>query len=318
MSDHPHATVKVASYNIRKALGTDRVRNPLRILKVLQEIDADIVALQEADRRFGVRSSVLPQMLIDHHTDYVPVPLDVQQDSMGWHGNAILVRKGMEVTHHDIIHIPYLEPRGVVTATVETPGGAKLSVFGMHLDLSGLWRGRQARAITELAEAAQADAVARHVGIFLHQPGDVARQWVAFHAQEQVGAAEVEEAERVALHQLSPVHEAAQFGRGGRNLHAQDGVAGFGRGEQVADRADAADARGDPRHFPEAAPFAEFLEAAKLGDMEAGIVHLAVVAEVDGDFGVPFDAGHGINGDGLRHGRCLLIERPAQGGGAAG
>jgi endonuclease/exonuclease/phosphatase family metal-dependent hydrolase len=157
MSDHLHATVKVASYNIRKALGTDRVRNPLRILKVLQELDADIVALQEADRRFGVRSSVLPQVLIDHHTDYMPVPLDVQQDSMGWHGNAILVRKGMEVTHHDIIHIPYLEPRGVVTATIALPGGARLSVFGMHLDLSGLWRARQARAITELAEAACAE-----------------------------------------------------------------------------------------------------------------------------------------------------------------
>jgi len=156
MPDHPPATVKLASYNIRKAIGTDRMRNPLRILKVLQEVDADIVALQEADRRFGVRSSVLPQVLIENHTDYVPVPLDVQHDSMGWHGNAILVRKGIAVTHHDIIHIPCLEPRGVVTATLETRAGA-LTVFGMHLDLSGLWRVRQARTIAELAETARAE-----------------------------------------------------------------------------------------------------------------------------------------------------------------
>jgi endonuclease/exonuclease/phosphatase family metal-dependent hydrolase len=149
------ARIRLASYNIRKALGTDRVRNPLRILKVLQEVDADIVALQEADRRFGTRASVLPQMLLEHHSDYEAVPLDVQHDSMGWHGNAILVRRGIRVLHHDIIHIPCLEPRGVVTATLETAAGP-LTVFGMHLDLSGLWRARQARAIAGLANAARA------------------------------------------------------------------------------------------------------------------------------------------------------------------
>lgn len=149
------AGIKLASYNIRKGLGTDRVRNPLRILKVLAEVGADIIALQEADRRFGSRAAVLSQVLLDHHSDYVAVPLDVQTDSMGWHGNAILVRKGMEVLHHDIIHIPCLEPRGVVTATIATPVGP-VTVFGMHLDLSGLWRGRQARAITALADTARA------------------------------------------------------------------------------------------------------------------------------------------------------------------
>lgn len=150
----PAPGLRLASYNIHKAVGTDGARNPLRILKVLGEIDADIVALQEADLRFGVRSSVLPPLLIERHTDYVPVPLDVQQDSLGWHGNAILVKRGIAVTRHDIIHIPYLEPRGVVTATLETAAGA-LTVFGMHLDLSGLWRARQARAIVELAAAAR-------------------------------------------------------------------------------------------------------------------------------------------------------------------
>lgn len=147
--------LRLASYNIRKGVGLDRVRNPQRILKVLEEVDADIIALQEADRRFGTRASVLPQLLLEHHSEYLAVPLDVQTDSMGWHGNAILVRKGMEVLHHDIIHIPCLEPRGVVTATIATPAGP-LTVFGMHLDLSGLWRGRQARAIAALAETARA------------------------------------------------------------------------------------------------------------------------------------------------------------------
>jgi endonuclease/exonuclease/phosphatase family metal-dependent hydrolase len=147
--------IKVASYNIHKGVGTDRKRDPARILKVLAEIDADIICLQEADLRFGTRESVLPRFLIESHTDYVPVPLDVQHDSMGWHGNAILVRQGITVENHDIIHIPCLEPRGVVTATLGV-GGTQVSVFGMHLDLSGLWRARQARTIAALAETAQA------------------------------------------------------------------------------------------------------------------------------------------------------------------
>lgn len=146
--------IKVASYNIHKGIGTDRQRDPARILKVLAEVDADIVCLQEADLRFGMRTSVLPPFMIASHTDYVPVPLDVQHDSMGWHGNAILVKRHISIDAHDIIHIPCLEPRGVVTATLGI-GGASVSVFGMHLDLSGLWRVRQARAIAALGEAAR-------------------------------------------------------------------------------------------------------------------------------------------------------------------
>ena len=51
--------IKVASYNMRKSIGTDRRRRPERTLQVLCEIGADIVALQEADKRFGARAAVL-------------------------------------------------------------------------------------------------------------------------------------------------------------------------------------------------------------------------------------------------------------------
>lgn len=142
--------LKVASYNIHKCVGTDRRRNPARTIDVLNEIDADVIALQEADRRFGQRAAAIPHLLLEQNSDYRAVPLDVQTDSMGWHGNAILVRKSARLLMHDIIHIPFLEPRGAVIAQVET-GGIHLSVLGMHLDLSGLWRRRQAAAIVKLA-----------------------------------------------------------------------------------------------------------------------------------------------------------------------
>ncbi len=140
----------VASYNIHKAVGTDRRRNPGRVIEVLNELDADIITLQEADRRFGARAAAIPPLLLEQYSDYRAIPLDVQIDSMGWHGNAILAHKSAEVIAHDILHIPYLEPRGAVMAQIAIKG-FDLSIFGMHLDLSGLWRRRQAAAIIKLA-----------------------------------------------------------------------------------------------------------------------------------------------------------------------
>lgn len=58
-------SLRVASYNIRKAIGTDRRRSPERVLEVLGELDADVIALQEADRRFGVRSAAIPPWLLE-------------------------------------------------------------------------------------------------------------------------------------------------------------------------------------------------------------------------------------------------------------
>ena len=106
-------TITVASYNMRKAIGIDRKRKPDRILHVLQQIDADVVALQEADKRVGGRGAAVPHELIDEHGLYKPVPFRVRHRralemlpgglhaerllklntrNLGWHGNALLVK----------------------------------------------------------------------------------------------------------------------------------------------------------------------------------------------------------------------------------
>jgi endonuclease/exonuclease/phosphatase family metal-dependent hydrolase len=136
----------VASYNMRKGIGTDRRRRPERILAVLREIDADVVALQECDRRFGARAGVITQHLLDEHSDWKAVPFEMRAGSMGWHGNALLVRKSARVVDCEVIHLPTLEPRGAVMADVAIDGRV-VRVIGMHLDLSGLWRRRQAATI---------------------------------------------------------------------------------------------------------------------------------------------------------------------------
>ena len=143
--------LKVASYNIRKSVGLDWKRQPERILDVICEVDADIVALQEVDRRFGRRESSRSVEHIAEATDYIPVRFGARPTSLGWHGNTILIRKQAKVLTHRQIHLPQLEPRGAVLADIEIRGMI-VRVIGMHLGLVGLWRNRQARAVLDLLE----------------------------------------------------------------------------------------------------------------------------------------------------------------------
>lgn len=135
----------VASYNIHKAVGADRRRDPGRIISVLREIDADVIALQEADLRFGQRASVLPRAALDD-TPWKAVPVAKRRRSIGWHGNAILVRRDMEVLDSEALDLPMLEPRGAASADLANGHGA-FRVVGAHLDLSGLRRSDQIRSI---------------------------------------------------------------------------------------------------------------------------------------------------------------------------
>lgn len=141
----------VASYNIRKSVGLDWKRQPERILAVVSEIDADVVALQEVDRRFGSRASSLSLGHISESTCYMPVHFGARPGSLGWHGNTILVRKTARVLFHQRIQLPALEPRGAVLADIEI-NGFVVRVIGMHLGLLGLWRERQAAAVLQFLE----------------------------------------------------------------------------------------------------------------------------------------------------------------------
>lgn len=144
----------VASYNIHKAVGVDNVCDPDRIISVLREMDADIIALQEADTRFGTRKSVLSKAALDD-TPWKAVPLGGSTPSLGWHGNAVLIRRNMTVVEAEHLEIPTLEPRGAVRVDVSANGN-RVRVVGMHLDLSGLRRRHQIRSVLrQLSECSE-------------------------------------------------------------------------------------------------------------------------------------------------------------------
>ncbi len=138
----------VSSYNIHKAVGTDYRRDPARTVQVIRELGADIVALQEVDRRFGDRKGVLDPDMLRDETGLDPVVLidRLGKRALGWHGNLLLLR-GAEVEEARAITLQGLEPRGAIIADIRV-AGQPLRVIAAHLGLLHQSRLLQARQLS--------------------------------------------------------------------------------------------------------------------------------------------------------------------------
>ena len=136
--------IRIASYNIRKARGLDQKRRPERTLAVINALQADIVLLQEADKRMGQRHPAIPRDMIAAETDFHLVDVCANGISLGWHGNAILVRDPQQVAAVTRLDVPGLEPRGAVRMDLDVAGG--ITVVATHLGLRR--RDRQAQLTT--------------------------------------------------------------------------------------------------------------------------------------------------------------------------
>lgn len=125
----------VGSYNIHKAVGTDRRRDPHRVVSVIREMGVDLLALQEVDRRFGDRRGVLDLAHLQAETGLTPLALTDRKAPLahGWHGNLILVRDAT-LAQVSVIDLPGLEPRGAIIADLLF-GTQPLRVIAAHLGL---------------------------------------------------------------------------------------------------------------------------------------------------------------------------------------
>lgn len=145
--------VVVASYNIHKCVGTDGKFDPNRIVEVIGELDADVLCLQEADRRIGLRNGLLDLEFVAHHAGLTLVPVAARPASHGWHGNAIFVRRG-DALKVKRLTLPHAEPRGAVMAELELPGG-RLRVVGAHLGLLRRSRAQQATTLLQTLDRSE-------------------------------------------------------------------------------------------------------------------------------------------------------------------
>ena len=141
----------IASYNVHKGVGFDRRFDPARIISVIREMNADVIALQEASGRFGERESLLDLDRLAHECGLIPVPVSGPNGQHGWHGNMILFREGVVTTARQL-SLPGVEPRGAVVIDVTLNTGP-LRIIAAHL---GLLRNSRARQVATLLAEAQA------------------------------------------------------------------------------------------------------------------------------------------------------------------
>lgn len=142
----------VASYNVHKCIGVDGRFDPERIARVIAEIGPDVIALQEADKRFGERHGLLDLPRLEQETGLVPVPLGNASRAHGWHGNVVLFRRGMVRDVHQVA-LPGLEPRGALVVELDLEGGAALRIVAAHFGLLKRSRAQQARRLIEIMQS---------------------------------------------------------------------------------------------------------------------------------------------------------------------
>ncbi|PZR00248.1 MAG: endonuclease [Cereibacter sphaeroides] len=140
-------TIHVGSYNVHKAVGTDRRRKPERIAAVIAEMAVDILALQEVDTRFGERKGILDLAGVESELGLMAARSRVFGLAHGFHGNLLLVRNA-EVQDVHYLPLPGLEPRGALIADLVI-GKVPMRVVSAHLGLIAASRRAQVRTILD-------------------------------------------------------------------------------------------------------------------------------------------------------------------------
>jgi endonuclease/exonuclease/phosphatase family metal-dependent hydrolase len=142
----------IASYNVHKCVGVDKKFDPGRIAHVINEIGADIIAIQEADKRFGERTGLLDLARLQRESSLVPVPVTSHYPKgHGWHGNLLLFREGV-VRHVQQLVLPGLEPRGALVVDIDLVAGP-LRIIAAHFGLLRHSRQQQSEAILRAVNA---------------------------------------------------------------------------------------------------------------------------------------------------------------------
>jgi endonuclease/exonuclease/phosphatase family metal-dependent hydrolase len=138
--------LKVATYNVHKCKGLDGRTRPDRIAKVLSELDADVIALQEVVSIPNSSSEhdqckYLAQALGMHHCTGV-----TRKHRGGAYGNVILSK--LPIVHHrnHDISVDEHERRGCLRADLEFHESL-IHVFNVHLGTAYLERRQQVRKL---------------------------------------------------------------------------------------------------------------------------------------------------------------------------
>jgi endonuclease/exonuclease/phosphatase family metal-dependent hydrolase len=143
---HPH--VRIVTYNIHQGRGLDRRVRIERILRVLLEIDADIVALQEVVNHPNQPPSAHQACFLAEQLKYSYTVGEVRRHRKTPFGNVTLSRWPIERAHHIDLSVLGRQKRGALRADIRV-GQHLLHVFNVHLGTALRERRTQARLIDE-------------------------------------------------------------------------------------------------------------------------------------------------------------------------
>jgi endonuclease/exonuclease/phosphatase family metal-dependent hydrolase len=147
------ARLRLASYNVHRAIGRDRRCDPERILGVLREIDADIVALQEVEAHDSGGDML---EWLGREIGFIAIAGTTLVRHDGHYGNGLLTR--CPVMQRQLIDLSFgrREPRGAIAADLDC-GGRPLRVVATHLGLRPAERREQVKALLPLFRARPQD-----------------------------------------------------------------------------------------------------------------------------------------------------------------
>lgn len=135
--------LRVATWNIHSGIGRDRRYDPERIIAVLHELDADVIALQEV-ASLADHGEFLPQLRAELGFEIVTGPTRARAGDD--YGNALLSRYPItDMSRLDLtVHVH--EPRGAIDATLAI-GNRVVRVLSTHLGLRPYERRQQVRRV---------------------------------------------------------------------------------------------------------------------------------------------------------------------------
>lgn len=143
--------LRVVTYNIHRCRGLDRRVRPARIVEVLREIDADIIALQEVlSLRGGAREKDQAAYIAEQMEMACAVG-GTRIHKGAIYGNVVLSRLPLLETRNYDISVRGREERGCLRADISANAIGLLHVFNVHLGTAFLERRHQARKLINTA-----------------------------------------------------------------------------------------------------------------------------------------------------------------------
>ncbi|MFK8012377.1 MAG: endonuclease/exonuclease/phosphatase family protein [Marinicellaceae bacterium] len=140
--------IKIATYNIHRAIGLDRRFRPERIISILKEINAEVILLQEVDDGVPRSRELNLAKEIAEACDYPYFELGHNVTlRKGHYGNATLSKFPIVNQRNIDLTIGNKKSRGCQYTQLEINSTSKkphLNVFNLHLGLSAKERQKQA------------------------------------------------------------------------------------------------------------------------------------------------------------------------------